>query len=187
MLQGGGRSKTPGVVKVAMLTCALYAVLTPVHMPGSRMPAASASDGTPVEKAFPQGLTEGAVAVDEDTVSFADGTIVLELGPAAFDDCPSGWVCLWEHADFGGRMLQFSQCDVNGDGTCDWQNLTAYNFNDQMSSWRNRKSVDAHWAYATNGGGTRRCMESQSSSNWVGAVDNDEASSLIIRKNDGWC
>jgi hypothetical protein len=137
--------------------------------------------------ARPNHLPKGAVAVDKDTLAFRGGAIVLEIGPTAFEDCPSGWVCLWEHVDYGGRMLRFSQCDVNGDGQCDWQNLGPYDFNDKMTSWRNRKSVDAQWAHAAGGGGLRRCMDSFSSLSWVGALDNDKASSIIIRLGDGTC
>lgn len=132
-------------------------------------------------------LPKGAVAIDEDTLAFRGGRVVLELGPAAFDDCPAYWVCLWENLDFGGRMLRFSQCDIDGDGQCDWQNLSPFGFSDEMSSWRNRKAVDAQWAYGSGGAGTRRCMDSFSSLAWVGVIDNDKASSVIVRSGDGTC
>src|SRR5688572_30368013 len=42
---------------------------------------------------------------------------------ARLSDCPSGWFCLWEHANYSGRRLQF-----RGSGC---QNLGAYGFNDK--------------------------------------------------------
>lgn len=109
---------------------------------------------------------------------FSDGAeLLLDAG---FDDCPNNWLCLFEHADWRGRMLQFQSC-------CTWQNLTAYGFNDQMSSWRNRRSNDSRWAYDINGGGTKRCMDSKSAVSWVGSADNDQASSIRNLSHDGAC
>jgi len=55
-----------------------------------------------------------------------------------------------------------------------------------MSSWRNRKLKDAKWSYDTGGGGTQRCMDSQSSASGLGG-DNDEASAIRIFGNDTIC
>lgn len=146
------------------------------------VPVAAAGSGkpTPIEAAFPSGLPAGATAVDEDTVSFDGGNVLLQLGPTAFDDCPQYWLCLWQDSNYSGRMLQFY------DVTSYWQNLTDYGFNDAMSSWRNRKLRDAKWSYDTNGGGTQRCMESGSSASGLGG-DNDEASAIRIFDSDTIC
>jgi hypothetical protein len=128
---------------------------------------------TPVQAAFPNGLPAGGVAIDADTVSFDGGNVLLQLGPTSFDQCPSTWVCLWHDSNYLGRMLQFH------DITTYWQNLTDYGFNDQMSSWRNRNTVDAKWSYDVGGGGTQRCMDAGASASSVGG-DNDEASAIRI-------
>jgi hypothetical protein len=98
--------------------------------------------------------------------------------------CNDQYVCLFEHVNYnhgdtGGRVLQFTQCNVRGDSNCDWQNLTDYGFNDEMSSWRNKKNADAKWSYDVNGGGTRRCMQAESGATGLGD-DNDEASAVKV-------
>lgn len=139
------------------------------------------AEATTVEGAFPSGLPRGAVAIDEDTVSFDNGDVILELsGTKGYSDCPSGWLCLWQDRDYAGRMLQFRS-------TGSWQNLTDYGFNDEMSSWRNRRSADSKWAWHIDGGGTIRCMDSFSSTSYVGSGDNDEASSVRNYTLDTHC
>jgi Peptidase inhibitor family I36 len=128
---------------------------------------------SPVTDTFPNGLPPGAVAVDEDTVAFDGGAVLLELGPTSFASCPSGWLCLFQHANWNGRMLQFRDTGF-------WQNLTNYGFNDQMSSWRNRRGFDARWAEHVGGNGFRRCMATGAAAAYVGDSDNDEASSIKI-------
>ena len=147
-----------------------------------------------LSRAFPRGLPPGARVVDSDTVSFAGGTIGLDVVASAPTDgnCPSGLVCLWENANYTGARLTASACDIDGDGTCDWQNLAPFNFNDVMTSWKNRKSVDAKWAWDANGGGTVRCMNAgaqnpQLPDNIWGTGDNDEASSIKIFKSSTQC
>ena len=152
-------------------------------------------NGLPSEIAnvFPQGLPPGATPEDGDSVSFAGGSIVLDLVDAPTDGvCPSGFVCLWEDANYEGARLIFSLCDVDGDGTCDWVNLGPLGYNDTMTSWKNRKSVDAKWAWDSGGGGTVRCMNSGSQNpelqdNIWGTGDNDEASSVKIFKTSTQC
>lgn len=106
--------------------------------------------------------------------------------------CLSGYACLFENRDFNhndssGRVLQFRQCNISGDSNCDWQDLADYGFNDQMSSWRNKRSADARWDWHSNGSGTHRCMDSLSRSSYVGAGDNDEASAIKVFNRDNVC
>jgi len=55
---------------------------------------------------------------------------------AAAPSCASGWLCLYEYADGGGRRLQFRDEY--------WNYLSAYSFDRQTSSWRNNQgSSDA--------------------------------------------
>lgn len=57
---------------------------------------------------------------------------------AAVPECASGWVCLWEAIDGGGRRLIF-QDDY-------WQDLADYGFANVMSSWRNNQAAgDIAW------------------------------------------
>jgi hypothetical protein len=122
------------------------------------------------------------------------GILVLSPGMVIAEDessqCDNGWACIFQARDFNhpngeGRVLQFRQCDVAGDSNCDWQSLVPYGFNDEMSSWRNKKADDAKWDWASDGSGTDRCMESESRSAYVGDGDNDEASAIkVFNRND---
>ncbi|MFH7598068.1 peptidase inhibitor family I36 protein [Streptomyces racemochromogenes] len=47
-------------------------------------------------------------------------------GTRASSDCSFGWVCVWEHSDYSGRRLQWSE-----KGT---KNLSTWGFRDQASS-----------------------------------------------------
>ncbi|MFI7589284.1 peptidase inhibitor family I36 protein [Spongisporangium articulatum] len=113
-----------------------------------------------------------------------EGTIMASLAPAAYDDCIAGYVCYFENTNYGGRVLQFSAIGLVS-------SMATYSFNDQMSSWRSRRSLDARWYYDTGGSGTSRCVESISSNADVGAgvfnADNDEMSSARIYDNDNVC
>jgi hypothetical protein len=104
----------------------------------------------------------------------------VALEPVAASDCPSGWVCLWQHADFEGAMVMLHDC-------CAWENLADVGFNNMMSSWRNRKAVDAKVAELANGDGARLCLRSSSSDSWVGSAWNDSASSAKVFASDGAC
>jgi hypothetical protein len=121
-------------------------------------------------EAAPTTNTHGGV-VRGNWIIWNGGAVQLSLTPMAFSDCPSGWLCLWQDSNYSGRMLKFHDAGY-------WQNLTNYGFNDEMSSWRNRRGLDAKWSYDINGGGTRRCMDAGASASSVNG--NDEASSIKI-------
>lgn len=106
--------------------------------------------------------------------------------------CDDTYVCLFQHRDFNhndssGSVKQFRQCNVSGDSNCDWQDLADFGFNDQMSSWYSKRIYDAKWAWNSDGSGTRRCIESLSSTSYVGDGDNDEASAIKIFDRDDVC
>ena len=173
--------------KTVVLTSLLMFLVSAAHSEASPR-----GNGLPSEiaKVFPLGLPPGATLEDGDTVSFAGGAIVLDLVTNGI--CPSGFVCLWEDADYEGVRMMFSLCDIDGDGTCDWVNLGPLAFNDTMTSWKNRKTVDAKWAWDNGGGGTVRCMNAGSQNpeladNIWGTGDNDEASSVKIFKSGTQC
>lgn len=73
-------------------------------------------------------------------------------------------------------MLQFRNAGIH--------NLTTYNFNDQMSSWRNRRYGDAKWFYdiGANYDNVHFCMPGNRDARnpFVGTERNDEASSLQL-------
>lgn len=117
-------------------------------------------------------LHPGALASATEGVGPAEPSAV-EGSTVAFGDCPQDWVCLWEHTDFAGTMIQIQAC-------CGWLNLADVGFNNKMSSWRNRRGVDAKVAEFADGGGERLCLGNGSSDNNVGAAWNDRASSVKV-------
>jgi hypothetical protein len=123
---------------------------------------------------LPMSLSKGAEA----EASTPDGITVIPNATAV--DCPAGYVCLFEHADFAGTLLLLHDC-------CAWEDLADYGFNNAMSSWRNRKARDAKVAEFANGNGDKLCLNSSSSDAWVGKVWNDRASSAKIFSDAAAC
>ena len=99
---------------------------------------------------------------------------------AAYGDCPADHVCLWEDRDYSGQMIVVFSC-------CDWRNLADVSFNNRMSSWRNRKGIDAKVADFSDGNGDRLCLNNNSSSAFVGSAWNDRATSIKIFSGAGAC
>jgi hypothetical protein len=88
---------------------------------------------------------------------------------AAVPACASGWVCLWEAINGGGRRLIF-QDDV-------WQDLGAYGFANVMSSWRNTQSSGDVAYVADDSVGTLSLAAGAYTAN-VGTLWNDIADSV---------
>lgn len=63
------------------------------------------------------------------------------------NDCPSGWMCFWTGANFGGRMMKF-----HDEGR--WQNLPA-----QAFSFYNNRGHDAATAPGSGGTGGKTCVD----------------------------
>jgi hypothetical protein len=74
----------------------------------------------------------------EADAAIAPGGTITSFAVAALPACARGWLCLYEHINGGGRRLIF-QNDY-------WQNLAAYGFGGQVSSWRNNQS-SSDWAF----------------------------------------
>ncbi|WP_328610426.1 peptidase inhibitor family I36 protein [Amycolatopsis sp. NBC_00345] len=112
----------------------------------------------------------GTVGADGQWVHMPDGTDV-SVTPMSFSQCPSGWVCLWQDGNYGGRMLKWSSPGTS------IAHLSDYGFNDEMSSWANRGTRLARWWVDANYKGTSHNMPADSSSAHGG---DDQASSLKI-------
>ena len=93
------------------------------------------------------------------------------LSSSGYGDCAAGYLCLWEHGNFAGRRLQFQAAAL--------RNLTDFGFNDQMSSWRNRRYGDARWYGDVNRGGPSLCMNGGAAAASIGPY-NDTASSIQL-------
>ncbi|RKR88431.1 peptidase inhibitor family I36 [Micromonospora pisi] len=87
-------------------------------------------------------------------------------GSLAVPACASGWLCLYEHANGGGRRLIFSDEY--------WHYLSEWGFDRQTSSWRNNQgSADVGHLSLYNSGSVYNCG-SRSYANSMGSA-NDQA------------
>jgi hypothetical protein len=146
---------------------------------------ASASTATGADLLAANGVDVASLApgwtMENDRVIWDGGAVILSIQTHGLAACDSGYVCLYEADNYNDapvdqnkRMLQFN--NLRG------RNMSSYGFNDQMSSWYNRRGLDAIWFYNDNQqpAGTGRCMQAGGRSSRVGEPDNDELSSLWI-------
>jgi hypothetical protein len=130
---------------------------------------------------FPHGLPDGARQAGAARVVLAGGHVIVDAPSAATDGvCTTGYVCLWRDAQYLSTRVMTNVCDTTGDALCDWQNLAPFGFNDLMSSWKNRMTVDAKWSFNAGGGGTQLCMNAGSQNPQLSAANNDQASAVKI-------
>jgi Peptidase inhibitor family I36 len=96
--------------------------------------------------------------------------------------CNSGWYCLFEHSNFGGRRLSFQDC-------CYFQYLSNYGFQNKVSSWRSNLNINdvRVWDTAPSPDKVLWCSDTQSQSTNVGTAANDKADKLYIQSSDGYC
>jgi hypothetical protein len=94
-------------------------------------------------------------------------------------DCGAGWICLFEDANYGGRVLRWSSPGTRID------HLRDYDFNDKLSSWVNNTDLDAMWYGDSSMGGQSHCIPSRSMSAHVNP--GDSASSLSVFTDDRAC
>lgn len=124
----------------AALTVPMSAVaVAPTEPQG---PSAAAVQAVEAAGITVNGLKPGWTVKGQEIV-WPDGTMA-SLGPMAYEDCAAGYLCFWEDSSYGGRRLQFQDTGLRS-------NMADYSFNDQMSSWRSRRSLDARWYYNTGG------------------------------------
>ncbi|MFD8964040.1 peptidase inhibitor family I36 protein [Streptomyces sp. NPDC059568] len=96
------------------------------------------------------------------------GTNVAMAAPAG---CESGWVCMYRDDDYAGGAVNLTN------NTTAIPNLGSNGFNDEMNSWFSNFQYDSAWYYDANYGGSRKCMNSNSSNHSLGLADYDEATS----------
>jgi hypothetical protein len=156
-------------------------------MAWSFIPIASASAGDTdklspeIVRLFPRGLPEGARVVSPHRVVLGGGHVIVDAPSAGTDGvCVTGYVCLWRDAQYLSTRVMTNVC-------CDWQNLAPFGFNDLMSSWKNRMTVDAKWSFNAGGGGTQLCMNSGSQNPQLSGANNDQASAVKIFTSASAC
>lgn len=181
-------------MKTAMSTlCVFYtaAIIGCAADPSPSVPQGTADDAQMQEllREFPE-----ATQIDDHSIGWDDGKVVLVLprngdaeiaaedpgtDPAAVADlspalanphaCPSGWYCVYQDSNWGGRRLQFSDCTRN--------DLSNFGFRDQTSSWVNNGSltVQVKNDLTLQPDQVLWTMAPQSLSSFVGAANNDKA------------
>ena len=140
------------------------------------------------EMVYPNGVMvslDKGTGLPSPTINPRTGQLSQEIDPnsvprATVITCSAGYTCLYESANYGGRRLQWRDRGQ-------LINLSAYGFDNQMTSWRNLNSVDARWYYSAGGGGTSLCMNANTSVTNVGSTHNNKASSLRIYTNSTTC
>jgi hypothetical protein len=128
----------------------------------------------------------GYVAARNSSSTSASDTVVVPPDPSALttsflNGCPytstTRWFCFYQNSNFGGTMLQFSDCSSTGT----IQYFSTYGFANQTSSWVNTRTTNSGsikvydtdttftllWTEVTGAGMT--------SSSYVGAAANDQA------------
>jgi len=135
-----------------------------------------------------------ATRIDDHSIGWDHGKVVLVLpadnaGEASAEDrgsepsavagssavlavvhgCPSGWYCVYENSNWGGRRLQFSDCTRN--------DLSDFGFRDKTSSWVNNGShrVQVKNDLTALPDPVLWTMSPGSSSSYVGDANNDKA------------
>ncbi|MFD7893702.1 peptidase inhibitor family I36 protein [Streptomyces sp. NPDC059743] len=98
------------------------------------------------------------------------------FAPTGTPNCSRLWTCLYEHANFDGRRLTWSDCD--------FVNLADWGFNDQTTSWHNNQSTGTR-TYVYNWNGVNAWVllwtsTAPSSSSNVGSANNDKADGLQV-------
>ncbi len=102
-------------------------------------------------------------------------TVNEPVGTLGTPNCSYAWTCLYEHRNFEGRRLTWSDCN--------FENLANWGFNDKTTSWHNNQTrgTQTH-VYNWSGSSWVRLWTSTapSSSSYVGNANNDKADGLWV-------
>lgn len=161
-------------------TIGVVAVAISIAM-SSMVAAEAAPEADAVQ--FPTGQACAVLSLTE--TRCYDSEAEMEAATASLDDSLSTlasgycagrsdlWLYLYEHSNYGGRTLKFRDADI-------WQNLTWWDFNDQMSSYKNNTLCTVYIAEHIDGAGSWLVVSALSSSSWVGSSWDNRASSFYI-------
>jgi FtsP/CotA-like multicopper oxidase with cupredoxin domain len=129
----------------------------------------------------------GGVQISANQIAWRNGTVVLTFPVAGSKvaqapgerattlgtaNCPRSWSCLYADANFGGRRLQFSDCQS--------EYLPDWGFRDQTSSWHNNQTGGAVSIVYNYVGSTPQEIwrAPVGSSTYVGDGNNDKADAM---------
>ncbi|MER5418729.1 peptidase inhibitor family I36 protein [Streptosporangium roseum] len=94
-------------------------------------------------------LYPGGKQINDHEVAYDGGKFVITFAQPgrqllASPDCPSGWFCFYDYANYGYPRGKLSDCG--------WQDLSAYGWHDRTSSVHNRTSSTVAYDNHTVGG-----------------------------------
>jgi hypothetical protein len=151
---------------------------------GALVAAPASSATTDAARLAAAGIDVGAIApgwsIVGDEVWWDGGQIRRTLDDAADYPCSAGWLCIYRDANFKGYM--FVAQDPG-----EYLYLADYGFNDQASSWINRRSADGRWWYHEKGQpNPYRCINSQATMGNLNS-DNDQMSTVVLYTSPSVC
>jgi hypothetical protein len=134
--------------------------------------------GAVVSTWVPQALTESRGRRGAQRLSTSGDEVEASL-TSGYAGCPDGttvhWYCFYEHASYGGRMLQFKDCPST-------QSLGYYGFANATTSWVNNRSGVTITVYDGSTSGTVLWREyGRSHDDNVGSWANDRADTFTCR------
>lgn len=116
---------------------------------------------------------EATTAKESSSPSSSDSVSTMSTASGYCAGRSDLWLYLYEHSNFGGRVLKFRDTNI-------WQNLTVWDFNDKTSAWRNDTYCYVDLAEHINGAGLWLTLLPRTSNSYIGDVWNDRVSSLYI-------
>ncbi|WP_371575374.1 hypothetical protein [Streptomyces sp. NBC_01314] len=135
-------------------------------------------------------VTPGGEQIGVNQVAWRDGKAVMTFplpgekkaravneprGTLGTPNCSYLWTCLYEHSNFDGRRLTWSDCN--------FENLSNWGFIDQTTSWHNNQSRGTQ-THVYNWTGSSWALlwtsTAPSSSSNVGSANNDKADGLWV-------
>lgn len=154
------------IVRLFLMSSLAFLALCGVAS-AAEVPAASSSPSAEVTEVSTTVSPEGSLTTYSDGVQLFDPVSAFGIS-----DCPSQYFCLWEHANFSGRRLQFASVGY-------WQSLQPYGFLDQASSFYNNRGNVSYINGHTDGSGLARCHQAGGAGNY-GAEWNDRARAVYV-------
>ncbi|WP_257002254.1 peptidase inhibitor family I36 protein [Streptomyces sp. WZ.A104] len=134
-------------------------------------------------------ITPGGKQIGVNQVSWRDGKAIMtfplpgekqaravgeSVGTLGTANCSYLWTCLYEHSNFDGRRLTWSDCAFH--------DLSTWGFNDKTSSWHNNQSRGTVTrVYNWTGSWTQLWASSApAQSSYVGSSNNDKADGIRV-------
>lgn len=139
---------------------------------GSSGPESTTAKPQPVADALRQ------AGVDMSDVTIVNRyTAVMAANAMLYTQCPRLFTCFWQHANYRGRSLAAA---VYQYGYYGWTNLRDFGLSDEVTSWRNRRSLTTYLDRDTGGNSGARVCLTRFSTNPRMYYFNDRASSFAF-------